>query len=91
MGRIAGENYRHTNAPALPFLNPVPTPFFHASSTPPSPPKSFFIPVSTLLNLLAGAWFGTALGTFVCVFCTACGSTVCYFVSKKLGSRLVVC
>jgi uncharacterized membrane protein YdjX (TVP38/TMEM64 family) len=44
-----------------------------------------------LLNLLAGAWFGTALGTFVCVFCTACGSTVCYFVSKKLGSRLVVC
>ena len=52
--------------------------------------QSFFIPVSTLLNLLAGAWYGTFLGTFVCVFCTAWGSTNCYFISRYLGKRLVV-
>lgn len=51
--------------------------------------QAFFIPVSSFLNLLAGAWFGLLPGLFICCLCTAAGSTVCYLCSKLLLSRLI--
>ena len=51
--------------------------------------QAFFIPVSSFLNLMAGAWFGLWPGLFVCCLCTACGSTVCFLSSRSLLARLV--
>jgi uncharacterized membrane protein YdjX (TVP38/TMEM64 family) len=51
--------------------------------------QAFFIPVSSFLNLLAGAWFGLWPGLFICCLCTASGSTACFLSSRALLARLI--
>eukprot|EP00500_Bicosoecida_sp_ms1_P004843 CAMPEP_0203816094 /NCGR_PEP_ID=MMETSP0115-20131106/14334_1 /ASSEMBLY_ACC=CAM_ASM_000227 /TAXON_ID=33651 /ORGANISM="Bicosoecid sp, Strain ms1" /LENGTH=293 /DNA_ID=CAMNT_0050724993 /DNA_START=310 /DNA_END=1188 /DNA_ORIENTATION=+ len=51
--------------------------------------QTYAIPGSAVLNLVAGATFGTAVGLpLVCVL-TACGASCCYLLSWLFGGRLV--
>lgn len=51
--------------------------------------QAFIIPGSALLNILAGALFGTYLGFPLCCFLTACGASCCYMLSQYCARTIV--
>ncbi|KAK7867628.1 hypothetical protein R5R35_014821 [Gryllus longicercus] len=51
--------------------------------------QAFIIPGSALLNVLAGALFGTYVGFPLCCFLTACGATCCYLLSQHCARTVV--
>ncbi|KAG8230083.1 hypothetical protein J437_LFUL009202 [Ladona fulva] len=51
--------------------------------------QSFMIPGSALLNLLAGAIFGTWLALPIVCLLTAVGASVCFLISKNFGKDIL--
>ena len=52
--------------------------------------QSFAIPGPIVLSIISGAIFGRWTGLFLVTICATSGSTICYFLSNKLGKGLVV-
>ncbi|XP_071444614.1 transmembrane protein 41A-like [Hetaerina americana] len=51
--------------------------------------QSFMIPGSALLNLLAGALFGSMLALPIVCILTAIGASVCFLISKNFGKEIL--
>ncbi|KAH9417362.1 Transmembrane protein 41A [Dermatophagoides pteronyssinus] len=51
--------------------------------------QTFAIPGSVFLNLLAGAIYNVWIGFPLCCLLTACGSTLCFLLSKYFGHYLL--
>lgn len=52
--------------------------------------QTYCIPGSLLLNLTAGALFGTFWGTIMCSFLTALGSTMSYMMASFVGKEIIM-
>ncbi|KAK0394661.1 hypothetical protein QR680_000862 [Steinernema hermaphroditum] len=51
--------------------------------------QSFAIPGSIFLTILSGYLFDLRVALFLVCMCSACGATVCYFLSLCMGRRLL--
>lgn len=52
--------------------------------------QTFAIPGSVFLNLLSGALYGPLQGTIICSVLTACGASMCYFLSLISGAEMIM-